>query len=426
MYCVTEQQFVTLWSQTKPTHCPNGIDHVIQLDNIGLIETVSPTSTITQNQTTDVFNNTVVTQKTNLFDIKAMFGYSALRDNTVTTGGATLTNNPGEGEFKFTTTSASNDSVSLVTVESGKYLAGASAEVGIAVRIPHSFLGKQEAKWGYFDNNNGFYFKKTSTDFYVCILRDGIETTFNNSEFNIDKLDGTGISGTNLNFEIGNIFKINYSWYGYGFVKFFVQGRDLSNGITTFLPIHAFQTLGQTSIKNPCLPISCELNNNGESLLTDVTNLYVTGRQYSIIEQYTGHYREQGILITPSPICLITMTPIMSLKMKTNIKGCQSILKSIFAKASFDTYIEIRVFTTLTNESFIDIPNSESVMQYDKTASTAIGGIKIWSGVVGNNNSFISIDSEITITQLTVFGMSLDTSNSSILNYFHLNWKEAW
>lgn len=426
LYCVTEQQFVTVWSQNRPTHCPNSIDHIIEENTISIVETVSPTSTNIQNQTSDILNTTLVNQKTNLIDIKAMFGYSALRDNIIITGAAILTNNPGDGEYNLETTIGSNDSVSLISIETGKYLSGASAELGMAIRIPQALIGNQQCKWGYYDDNNGFYFKKTGTDFYVCILRGGVETSFNSSQFNIDKLDGKGTSGVNLNFAIGNIFRINFSWYGYGFVKFLVQGQN-SYGIQTFIPIHVFQTLGQISIKNPCLPISCELKNNNETSITSNTHLYITGREYSIIQQYIGKFREQGILITPYPVCLITLTPIMSLKIKTDYKNCHCILKSIFIKPSLDTYIEVRTFASVIGGSFIDIPNAESVMKYDKSASFANGGIKIWSGIAGqSNNSYINIESEIAIKEITVFGMSLDSTNSSTLNYFHLNWKESW
>jgi hypothetical protein len=46
------------------------------------------------------------------------------------------------------------------------------------------------------------------------------------SEFNIDKLDGTGVSGYNLNLNKMQMMGISFSWYGAGFIDFMCRGPD--------------------------------------------------------------------------------------------------------------------------------------------------------------------------------------------------------
>ena len=46
------------------------------------------------------------------------------------------------------------------------------------------------------------------------------------SSFNIDKLDGTGPSGYNIDLSKMQMFYIDYSWYGAGFIRFGVRGQD--------------------------------------------------------------------------------------------------------------------------------------------------------------------------------------------------------
>ena len=46
------------------------------------------------------------------------------------------------------------------------------------------------------------------------------------SQFNIDKLDGTGPSGYNVDLSRMQMFYIDYSWYGAGFVRFGLRGTD--------------------------------------------------------------------------------------------------------------------------------------------------------------------------------------------------------
>ena len=46
------------------------------------------------------------------------------------------------------------------------------------------------------------------------------------SQFNIDKLDGTGISGYNINLNKMQMLGISFSWYGAGFIDFMCRGPD--------------------------------------------------------------------------------------------------------------------------------------------------------------------------------------------------------
>jgi hypothetical protein len=46
------------------------------------------------------------------------------------------------------------------------------------------------------------------------------------SQFNIDKVDGTGVSGYNLNLNKMQMLGISFSWYGAGFIDYMVRGGD--------------------------------------------------------------------------------------------------------------------------------------------------------------------------------------------------------
>ena len=53
-----------------------------------------------------------------------------------------------------------------------------------------------------------------------------LDTRIPQSQFNIDKLDGTGISGYNLNLNKMQMLGISFSWYGAGFIDFMCRGAD--------------------------------------------------------------------------------------------------------------------------------------------------------------------------------------------------------
>jgi len=60
---------------------------------------------------------------------------------------------------------------------------------------------------------------------YVIISRT-VETKIPQSQWNIDKCDGTGPSGYNLDLSKMQMFYLDYSWYGAGFVRWGLRGAD--------------------------------------------------------------------------------------------------------------------------------------------------------------------------------------------------------
>jgi len=64
-----------------------------------------------------------------------------------------------------------------------------------------------------------------TTDNYIIVSKTG-EIRYPQSSFNIDKLDGTGPSGYNIDLSKMQMWYIDYSWYGAGAVRFGVRGTD--------------------------------------------------------------------------------------------------------------------------------------------------------------------------------------------------------
>jgi len=59
-----------------------------------------------------------------------------------------------------------------------------------------------------------------------AIISKTVDTTIPSSAFNIDRLDGTGPSGYNIDLTKMQMFYIDYSWYGAGFIRWGVRGPD--------------------------------------------------------------------------------------------------------------------------------------------------------------------------------------------------------
>ena len=114
---------------------------------------------------------------------------------------------------------------------------------------------------GPFDNQNGVYFKFDRVDTpemtaYLCIKKQGVTTEIPQAEWNRDKLDGTGPSFVNYNFELSTILRLSYQWLGVGVVRYQVEAP---NG--EIITIHDVENPGRTHktyMRTANLPIRYE------------------------------------------------------------------------------------------------------------------------------------------------------------------------
>jgi hypothetical protein len=60
----------------------------------------------------------------------------------------------------------------------------------------------------------------------TVVISKTVDTRINQAQFNIDRLDGTGPSGYKIDLTKMQMFYIDYSWYGAGFIRFGVRGAD--------------------------------------------------------------------------------------------------------------------------------------------------------------------------------------------------------
>ena len=78
--------------------------------------------------------------------------------------------------------------------------------------------------WGLFDSDNGFMFT-TRDEVFGVVIRSSVtgtkvDTFIPQSQFNNDKVDGTGLSGMDINLLYDNIYWLDIQWLGGGRVRF--------------------------------------------------------------------------------------------------------------------------------------------------------------------------------------------------------------
>lgn len=330
----------------------------------------------------DLFGNVSTVSRETIIELKSIYGKSALRDVESTTGSATITGAVGDDEFTLSTGTTTGSDARFDSAERGRYVPGTEGEVGIGIRLPATaYTGTAKAEWGYFDDNNGFGFGVDATGTYVFILRGGSYSKTYQSSWNQDVMDGTGESGETLDLQEGNIFQVDYAWYGYGNIEFNIVVSDATDKQEK-ITVHKFSPSQQTSILNPNLPIAA-LVDNGDTT-TDYV-VYVAGRQYSIFTPYRPNNRINSQYVLQKGSINTTFLPVVSFRKKTAYKSVAVKLEGIDIITDADILYQVKLNPSLTSPSYgtpTDTTAAETACEVDTSASAISGGELLYQGLI--------------------------------------------
>jgi len=326
------------------------------------------------------FGEALTVERTPIIELNSAYGVTAVRDVTSVTNSGAITS-PGTGEILLSTGATASSTADLYSGERGRYIPGYGAQVGVGVRIPVSPTGEQSVKWGLItpDGNEGFYFGMDATGLYAAVVRSGTETEkVYQSSFNLDLADGSGDTGYVLDVSKGNIFQIDFTWYGYGQILFGVLG--VVGGYQKFIPLHQYRPTDQTSIRTPNLPVTVLSTNGATASDFDV---YVGGRQYSIIGEYAPKYRATGQERASVSVGSGVVEPLVSFRSKSGFEDRSLQVESITAIVQTTPVVaEIYINPTLTGASWANPTNytaAETAVETDVSATSLSGGTLIWS-----------------------------------------------
>ena len=241
---------------------------------------------------------------------------------------------------------------------------------------------------GYFDSQNGIYFENDGTDNYF-VLRSYVsgmlnETRVAQTDWNVDKFDGTGYSsqfndehaGRQLDISKSNIFWMDVEWLGVGDVRcgFLVDGK--------FITAHIFHNDNlniTTYMTTAILPLRYEIENTAltasSSKMKQICSSVMSEGGYEL----RGRSRSVGVpLASPKDIPTAgTFTPIISIRISDSFPNAIAVLKACsFFGVTNNTQYRFKIVTggTLTGASWVSAGTGSHV-QYDITATAITGGI---------------------------------------------------
>lgn len=290
-----------------------------------------------------------------------------------------------------------------------------STGVGMCFRASAIFsnpisTGKQYIGIG--DSENGFYFGYTGTTFGIMRRSNSVDYVINKSTWNRDKLDGSGSSGYTLDPTKGNVYQILYQWLGFGCIKCFIEEPSL--GLILVHQIEYAGTSTVVSIDNPSLPLSVEASNGSTSGDVSVETASMTGMLQGHIIDTIGINNSIGNV---KSINVNEETNILSIRNKSTFNNCTN--KTTLKIQLFDIATEgnkvvtFKVYLngTINNSSFVNINESNSIVEYDFMGNTITNGRLIYTFYMKNSDSqhfdvshympYVNPGESVTITATT-------------------------
>jgi hypothetical protein len=271
-----------------------------------------------------------------------------------------------------------NPGKSLATAQT--FTLGAAPSANVAKRV------------GYFDDSNGLFLEYTSTGIRFVrrssVSGSVVDTAFEQANWNVDPMNGTGPSGLTLNLDYSQIFWIDLQFLGVGTVRY---GFEINGtAYVCHAANHANLTSSQPYIATANLPLRWELVNTGTAGATATMDcicgkvdseggLELPSIQYAVSNGVTG--------IATST----TLKPILSIRPGPTFGGITNRgwmlpqTADFFVTGTSNHYYQIILNATLTGPSWTAV-NTNAMAQYDVTSSAvALGtGVVIEDGYIAS------------------------------------------
>jgi len=357
--------------------------------------------------TTDAFGRIRISQPVTLFDSSHRFSDNGLwaTSNTASNSSYSFVQNQSTIDMQVGTTL--NAEVIRETTKVFSYQPGKSLLImsTFAMNEPKANVRQRV---GYFGASNGIFLENDGTTNYF-VLRSNttntiVETRVPQSEWNVDKFDGTGYSSQTIGSEHingldvskTNILWMDVEWLGVGDVRcgFVVDGR--------MVPAHIFHNdnINLTPyMTTASLPLRYEIKNTGvttsNSTLKQICSTVISEGGYEL-------FGTQQAIQTPvdSPIDLTTAGTyynLISLRLKTNPNRLDAIViitaLSLLAITNNSYYNwQLRANGTTTGGSWISAGDNSAV-EYKLGAATISGGRILASGfTTSTTQSSVPVD----------------------------------
>jgi hypothetical protein len=385
----------------------------------------------------DAFGKLRVSNPITIFDSKSLFSKRPLFWSEALTATGTSTYDADRATIVLEVP-ASGDKVIRQTKEFFNYQPGKSHLIYVSFNAYGHEVNSLK-RIGTFYENDGIFFEDDGID-YKMVLRTSTssaptDTAIAQADWNIDAMNGTGISGVTIDFTKTQILIIDYEWLGVGRVRC----GWIINGKTYYC--HEFlnaNNIVDVYMATPNLPIRYEIEATGTVVGTPKIDAICS----TVIKEGNGTYPE-GIIFSMSnnstglSVASSAQESLIQLRVRSDRirKGILDVMNmSVLCTTNTNFMWSVRINPTVTggSASWVNV-GDDSVAEYDLSQNGNVsGGTIIASGYASNNidqaqssiQSAIHAAADITgVADIIVLSvLNLGTGEETF--YGSLIWKE--
>jgi hypothetical protein len=327
--------------------------------------------------TIDAFNNLRVGEGTILGGYEFSNGDMADLFQDVTTGSGAVTYVPAASHTVHAVGALAGDSVKRTTNRYHYYQPGVSQLV--LMTLAHGDAGKvgNVRRWGYYDDSDGVFFELNGTTLNV-VLRSSVtgsvvEIRVPQSQWNGDRLDGTGMSGMTVDLTKANFWGLDLAWLGVGVVRMGVWAPDGSRWVA-----HVFENPNNrigAYMRRGSLPLRYENFNTAGTAGTSEMKQICSAVYSQARTDYT--FWRFSDIERLTPVAVTTRTPILSLRVKPGSRvGIYPEALNMLVQGG-SVKFDIVDDATLTGATWTVVGGGDA--QGDVAATTADGGSNFYS-----------------------------------------------
>jgi hypothetical protein len=365
-----------------------------------------------------------------LFDSSMQLNDQPLLWETSIVGGGTTTHNPDTASVDLEVTNTSGDRIIRQTRNYLRYQPGKSQLVMMSGAFDVG-VANCEKYIGYFDDENGIFFKEENGQVSVGRRSNSIgsplpfDTIVAQADWNLDKFDGFGESGYTLDPASAQIFVIDLEWLGVGRVRCGFVIKGAIHYVHEFLHANQFDGVYMSTAS---LPVRYEIKN------TATTSPGIKLRQICASVMSEGGFEKTGFPFsastntTPTVIAAGQSAQVISIRPKLTFNGITNrgtVFPSTFGILSSTETIYVEIHR---NAIPIGSPapswqsaDANSIVEYDVSNALMTSGELIYAGYIaatptgGPQNPEFPGGGERNVLSATTLSVNIDGSESAIL-----------
>lgn len=357
----------------------------------------SPTYVAINGTNTDAFGRLRVSQPYTLIDSQNRYAIDNQYDTSTTSGGST-TFLPNESSVNLNVTTTSGSEVVRQTYRTMPYQPGKGLLL-LATFCMNAAKTNLRQRIGYFSTENGVYLEQNGTSAPSIVMRTFISGVVSNSRsvsqsnWNGDKLDGTGPSGLTLNLATVQILWMDFEWLGVGSVRV----GFIINGV--YIVCHTFHTANITAgvggapgssvyMTTAILPVRYEITNTGttatSSSLKQICSSVVSEGGF---EQTSVEHLARRTTIFSNIDTAANFYPIVSIRLASTALGAVVLPRAVQFQPTTSQNYEIALIKNpvLTGASWAAVPSDANVQMDVSATAIATAGTLLQNGYIASS-----------------------------------------